>query len=455
MSGLTNILETARRALMTQRLAMNVTSHNIANVNTLGYTRQRADATATNPLKRKAGLIGTGVAIDHIGRLRNQFIDQQLHSNNQLNGDLTAQHQYISQIEALINEPSDVGISNELSKFFDSFNELSKNPDNAGIRNLVLHQSQNLTSSFKRLDQGLRQLMNNTDVDIENKLSRINQLAKEISELDLQITSQQVGNISPNDAKDKRDLKIEELSTLVSIKVSEDSRGSVMVSVGGLVIASRAGAIELRAERTGNNLNIVSSLTGNPVNISGGELGGVLKSRLTVIPDYLYKLDQLASNLINRVNTIHSSGFGLGNPPSTGINFFAGSGSSDIDINPLIQNNLNYIAVSADGSPGDNSIALAIIGIDNERILNGGTTTLKQFYASFVSGLGMQINNVQNGIRMGDLISSQLENQRQSVSGVSIDEEMTNMIKYQRSFDAAAKVVNSVNELYQTILNMV
>lgn len=455
MAGLTDILESARRALMTQRLAMNVTSHNIANVNTLGYTRQRADLIATQPLKRKAGLIGTGVAVDYIGRLRNQFIDQQVRTNNQYGGDLLAQHQYISQIEALVNEPSDISLNNAMSKFFDSFHELAKNPDSAGIRNIVLQQGVHLSGSFRRLDQGLRKLMSDTDIDVENKLSRINQLAKEISELDLQITSQQVNNVSPNDAKDQRDLKIEELSKLVNIKVSEDSRGSTMVSVGGLVIASRAGAVELRAERVGSSLNIVSDLTGSSVNINAGELGGILKARNTIVPDYLTKLEQLASNLISRVNTLHSSGYGLGNPPSTGINFFTGTGTSDIDIDTNILNNLNNIAASSDGAPGDNAIALAIAGVEDEKILNGGTTTLKQFYASLVSGLGSQINNVENNIRMGDLINSQLENQRQSVSGVSIDEEMTNMIKYQRSFDAAAKVVNSVNELYQTILNMV
>lgn len=455
MAGLTDILESARRALMTQRLAMNVTSHNIANVNTPGYTRQRADLEATQPLKRKAGLIGTGVAVDHIGRLRNQFIDQQVRSNNQMNGDLLSQQQYLLQIEALVNEPSDVGLNNAMSKFFNSFHELAKNPDSAGIRNIVLQQGINLTGSFKRLDQGLKKLINDTDIDVEYKLGRINQLAKEISELDLQITSKQVNNVSPNDAKDQRDLKIEELSKLVNIKVSEDSRGSTIVSVGGLVIASRAGAVELRAERVGNNLNVVSSLTGSPVNISGGELGGILKARNTILSDFQNKLNQAAATLINRVNSLHSSGYGLGTPPSTGINFFTGSGSADIDIDPNIVNNLNNIAGSSDGSPGDNAIALAIAGIENERILNGGTTSIKQFYASLVSGLGSQINNVENNLKLNDLVLNQLENQRQSVSGVSIDEEMTNMIKYQRSFDAAAKVVNSVNELYQTILNMV
>ncbi len=455
MAGLTDILESARRALITQRLAMSVTSHNIANVNTPGYTRQRADLVASQPLKRKAGLIGTGVTVDYIGRLRNQFIDQQVRTNNQLNGDLVAQQQYLSQIEALINEPTDVGLSSAMSKFFGSFNELAKNPDSTGIRNIVLQQGVNLTGSFKRLDQGLKKLISDTDIEIEHKLGRINQLTKEISQLDLQITSKLVDNISPNDAKDQRDLKIEELSKLVNIKVTEDGRGSTMVSVGGVVIASRAGAVELRTERVGNSLNIVSSLTGNSVNINSGELSGILKVRNTTVPDFLTKLDQIASNLINRVNSIHSSGYGLGNPPSTGNNFFTGTGSSDIDIAASILNNLNNITASSDGAPGDNAIALAIAGIENEKILNGGTTSLKQFYASLVSGLGSQINIVGNNLKMSDLVISQLENQRQAVSGVSIDEEMTNMIKYQRSFDAAAKVVNSVNELYQTILNMV
>jgi flagellar hook-associated protein 1 FlgK len=166
-------------------------------------------------------------------------------------------------------------------------------------------------------------------------------------------------------------------------------------------------------------------------------------------------LDDLAQALISRVNAIHSTGYGLGTPPPTGVNFFSGTGAADIDVDASVRSNVNAIAASRDGSPGNNEIALALAGVEDERLVAGNTLTLGQSYRSFVSQVGSAITSAETTSKAQELVLMQLENQRNSVSGVSLDEEMANMIRYQRSFDAAARMVSTVNEMFETILRMV
>jgi flagellar hook-associated protein 1 FlgK len=287
------------------------------------------------------------------------------------------------------------------------------------------------------------------------RVDTINRLAREISDLDVQITNAAASGVEPNDARDTRDLKIEELSKLIDISVTEDARGSVMVSVGGTAIASRAGTVPLRAVVSGTGITIESTGSGRTIDIRSGELKGVLDSYNTTIPDYLGKLDDMAAALITRVNSLHSSGYGLGTPPSTGIELFTGSGAADIDINAAIVADVNLFAASGDGTVGNNDIAIALAGVGEELLLNGNAVSLTQFYSGFVSGVGSAVGSARQSSESMNALLGTLEQQRSSVSGVSLDEEMVNMIKFQHAYDAAAKVVTTADELFQTILNMV
>ena len=455
MPGLSQILEIARRALASQQIGMGVTSHNISNANTPGYSRQRVDLVATNPLRSTGGLLGTGVTVAHIGRVRDAFIDQQIRLSSNSYGRATSQQKILSQVEANFNEPSDAGLGAVMSKFFNSFQDLSVHPEESGARNAVLQQGTMLAQTFRRLSGNLTQLRSDVGSDAQGKVDRINTLAQEVSDLNVQIIAATSSGGDPSDAKDLRDIKIEELSRLANINVVEDARGSAMVSVGGMVIASSSGAAALRVSMDGGTMQIVTAQSGAVVNADGGELGGMLKAYNTDIPSALEKLDQLAGAIVARVNSLHSAGFGLGTPPPTGNNFFSGTTAADIAIDVSVSSNINNIAASSDGTPGNNEVAIALSHVATEPLLNGNSVSVTQFYGSLVGGIGSSVNAAENVANSQDLILSQLENQRNSVSGVSLDEEMTNLIKYQRSYDAAARVISTVNELYQTILNMV
>lgn len=455
MGGLTQILETARRALNSQRAGLNVTSNNIANASTEGYSRQRITFQPTLPERTPFGLLGTGVMVAHVGRVRERFIDQQIRNASNTYGDSTAQQRILSQIEAVINEPGTNGLHGVLSRFFNAFQSLALHPEEPSTRNEVLQQGIQLTQSFRRLNNSLSQLRNDLLSNLQVKLDRINQLTDEIAGLDRQVIALSTAGQDPSDVKDQLDSKLDELSQLAPVKVFEDQRGAVMVSIGGSMVASSAGSVPLKLQVVGSTATIVGEVSGREVLFNAGEVGGIQKSYNSIIPGYQATLNEIAQALITRVNAVHASGYGLGVPPPTGISFFSGTDATDIGIDPAVASNINMIAASADGAPGDNQIALTIAGIQDEPLLRGNTLTLGQGYRSFVSEIGSAITSADNTAKAQQLVLTQLENQRSSVSGVSLDEEMANMIKFQRSFDAAARMVSTVNEMFETILKMV
>jgi flagellar hook-associated protein 1 FlgK len=456
MPGLFGLLEIGRRGLAAQSTAMNVTSHNIANANALGYTRQRVDFGATMPLRNAQGLlIGTGVSIDAIERLRDRFIDTQFRQANSSLGSASLRHNILSQIEAGLGEPSANGLQALLSGFFNSFQELASHPEESAPRQAVLQQATQLVSAFNRISSNFTTQRTALADEASNKVDRINELTRQIAELNRQIAiARSSGSNVPSDLMDRRDEALDQLSELTSITASLDSQGAMIVSIGGVMVAGNGTSVTLQ----GNVVNGVFKVTapgGQDVPITGGELGSALELYNTTIPGYMTQLDDLANALIARVNAVHAAGYGLGNPPRTGINFFTGSGASGIAINSQISSDINNIAASSTGAPGDNRNALALFGISTEQIMGNNTLTLAQYYGNFVSNLGAAVSSAEGSGRGAELVLAQLTMQRESVSGVSLDEEMTNMIKFQRSFEAAARIVQTTDELIRTILNMV
>lgn len=455
MSGLSSVLETAKRALMAQRVGIGVTGHNIANASTPGFSRQRVSLEPTMSLPTSAGLIGTGVKATQITRMKDLFIDQQLRIANESYGEAEVQKRVLSQVESIINEPSDSGLSSAMERFFNALQELALHPEESSSRNTVIQQGVLLTQSFHRIHTGMKQLRDDLINDVNSKVKRINEISEEIARLNVEIINSKAAGFEPGDAMDNRDLLLDELSRMVKITVSEDDRGSVTVALNGSVIASRAGSVPVDASIVDNQVVITYSNTGKQLIVNGGELSGVMQMYNSRLPDYLDSLDQIAGAIINRFNEIHSSGYGLGDPPPTDNDFFTGTNAGDIQVSQDIIDNVALIAASADGAPGNNEIALALSDISTELLLTNNSQTIAQKYNGLVSTVGSHINAADSIVRSQEMVLAQLELHKSSVSGVSLDEEMTNLIKYQRAFDAAARVVRTVDELFQTIINMV
>ena len=455
MSGLNDILEIGRRSLMAQRLGIDVASHNISNASTPGYSRQRLGLVATDPIKETYGLLGTGVMAVGIQRIRADFIDQQIRSTNYNMGEASQQQRILSQIEATLNEPSDAGLGSMVTKFFGAFQDLSLHPEETTARNTIVLAAKMMNDNFHQTTSSLEQLKGDLALDAQARVAEINRLVKEVYENDQRITKLESTGVDANDARDVRDLRLDELSKLVDVRISQDTLGATMIVIGGTLVESRTGFMPLATQIVDGQLEIVTQDSGIPVDVTSGELGGILEIFNSTIPAYQNKLDTLASAIITRVNVLHAAGCGLGSPSPTGNDFFAGTDARTIDLSNAIQSDLNNLASSSDGAPGNNDVAISIARIPTELLMNGGSATITQFYNGFVSEVGATIQSVTNAVNSNQLVLRQLENQRSSISGVSIDEEMVDLIKFQRGFDAAAKVINTVNEMYTSLLNMV
>ena len=465
MPGLTNILSIARRALSAQQSALNVTGHNIANANTPGFSRQRVDMETSLPLDLSPGQVGTGVQITGIRRIRDQWIDAQFRAENGSFGRWEYAEQVFRQIEDLFGEPGETGLNEMLGKFWNTWEDLANTPESSSARVAVQQRGITLTHAFNRLDARLRTLQEDLNTSIEAKGTQINAIAKQIAELNVRIVSVSAQGDHANDAQDERDRLIDTLSKLVNITTGEHADGTITIAIGGRVLVGRDVAAELtttiRSSGQGGLRDVVwKSDEADPsrmtsVRITNGELGGILDVRDSKIPDYLDQLNTLASHLTQEINTLHRSGYGI--EGGTGMNFFEEnvSGAGDMALSPDILNDPGQIAASSDGSPGDNSNALAIAELRHRLTMNGGTTTFGDHYSSLIATIGVQSQEAQLMRGNRQLLTEQLENERRSVSGVSLDEEMTDLIKYQHAYAAAARLVTTMNDLMQTILDMI
>ena len=460
MPGLTNILNTARRALFAQQSALNVTGHNIANANTPGFSRQRVDMEASPPLDLPLGRIGTGVQIAEIRRVRDQWIDAQFRAENESSGRWEVAEQLLGQIEDLFGEPGETGLNEILGKFWNSWGDLANNPESSSARVAVQQRGITLTHAFNHLDARLRALQEDLNTSIETKVAQINSIAERIAELNVRIVTVSARGDHANDAEDERDRLMDTLSKLVNMSARESADGAITIAIGGRVLVERDAVAELttttRSSGYGVLRDVVWKSDGAEARITKGELGGILDVRDTKIPNYLEQLNTLALQLVQEINTLHRSGYGIGG--STGINFFeeGTSGASDMALSPDILNDPGKIAAAAsDGSPGDNSNALAIAELRHGLTMNGDTATFGDYYSSLIATIGVQSQEAQSMRGNHQLLTEQLENERRSISGVSLDEEMTNLIKYQHAYAAAARLVTTVNDLMQSILEMI
>lgn len=462
MPGIFQSLDIARRAIWASRLGMDVTSHNIANVNTLGYSRQRVENRAATPLSLPQGMLGMGVQVGDIIRVRNGLLDSQYRQTNHMLSSATAREDIYNQIEVILQEPSETAIGSQINEFFREFSHLAADPENTAIRNTIVQKSKSLTEAFRGQSEQITKLSESIKNNAMAAVDQVNEIARQIAELNGKITGNEFNSFGANDLRDRRDMLVDRLSDYMKVSYSENSRGQITVVAEGMNLVSGVKANTLKAELSndGGNLQLaIKGSNGNSGLIKSGKLGALLQMHNQEIPDLMEKLDTLAAGFIEEVNRIHSAGQGLatGDPPtpSTGINFFTGNSASTINISSEILNDVSKIAASNDGTPGNGDVALAISNIRNTKIFNGGTQTLDDYYTGIIKNMAIDIETAQNSRHSNQLLKEQIQNQRESESGVSLDEEMTNLIKYQRSFEAAAKVVQVVDQMMETVVNMI
>ncbi len=447
------IFETGRRSLLAYQAAMNTTSQNISGVNQAGYSRRRVDFTSlTIGLPNQPG-VSIGLNANQIVRVRQSFLDQQYWTEMQNLGRYGTDELLLTQLEQIFAENTDAGLSNVLSEFWAAWNDLANDPESESTRVIVRDKAVLLTNTFNRISSDLEGMQEQLVQDLDGKISRVNEIIHRIAQVNKQMSI----NKSP-DLLDERDRLVTELSGLMDISVKEKENGQITISSGGLILTSGAeiNDLSLRVERQDGRLKVsvqVENLN-RDLSLQFGEIGSLLETINGRITSYLDALDSLAVNIAQQVNLIHSQGYSANG--TTGTNFFADdvTGASNFRLNPAVRRDPNLIATrKASEAVGDGSVALAISDLQFSNIVNN--QRVSEYYNALLTRIGNEVQQSQFLHQTEQKIVDQLQNQIESISGVSLDEEMVRLSQYQQAYEAAGKVIKTVDEMVQTLLNIV
>jgi flagellar hook-associated protein 1 len=481
-----SILSIARTAIGAQQVAVQTVSHNIANAETDGYSRQRAELVPALPQRFGYGSVGTGVEVKNIVRLRDTMLDANYRREAASAEGSGLRRDVLSEIEAIFGEPSDQALSNSLDAFWSSWSDLANNPGSTGAQSVVRQRGVEVATTLNGFASRLSDLDANTRAKLASSVTEVNTLGKQLAELNGRITNAEVNGTQAPDLRDARDRIADQLAKLGGARLMEQSNGTLSFLIGGVSIVDGTNArqIEIRSGSP-TSLGLVGATDALPQ--SDGTLGAMVTLLNNDIPDARSKLDALAKGIVNGVNFLHTSGWtaagdALGNAnwntatPPTGsrVNFFdpTRTTAASISISAEVAANAGVVAAGVtQNGPGDNSLALAIGSLrDSTGIaalqtsmgaatfaaqvgLNGGQTFGDSF-RNMVTGVGMQVSDATNAASVSETLANQADNRRSSVNGVSIDEELTLLMRYQQAFQAASRLVKTADEMMQSLLAM-
>ncbi len=475
MGTLFGSLEVGRNSLLAQQLGLDVTGNNIANVNTPGYSRQSVEMETSPPIITSIGEIGTGVDVRTVSSVRDRFIELRVTQGTQDQSREQALSDVLQEVQSVFNA-NDASLQQNISQFYNSFSTLATDPQSVSFRNSVITQATNLASSFQSSAQQLVDIRQNLNQQVSSVVDQVNSLASSISSLNLSIVSAEAGGASANGLRDQRGELINKLSKLVDVSYYEAQDGTVSISAAGGQSLVTAGFVQpLRAVSTPPDgmVHVMSGLTDITNRVESGKLAGLVEARDQLIPAYQTDLDNLATDIITSVNTQHHLGIDLyGN---TGQDFFnpAAGGTSaalTFSLNPAIAADGQKIAASQtdplptspaptpnpghSGAPGDNSNALALANLASQKLASGGSLTYSQAYAALQFKVGTDTQGALQSVDTQTALLNQVKNLRDSVSGVSLDEEAINLIRFQKAYQASARFISVIDQVTSDMISI-
>ena len=453
------LLNTAKESLLSHQLAIDVTGSNIANVNTQGYSRQTAIFSSTGVMDVRSGVLQIGVDVSGIERVYDNYLESQIIQQSQLVGYEEAKADVLSNVETIFDESKGDGFAELLGRFWGTWENLSANPDGQVQRSALLSTAESLAAMFRDMSSGLQNIRMNTEQEISSVVAQINSIVSAIGDLNEQIVATGSTQGDTNVMLDKRTELLKSLGNLVDINTVEGRDGSIKVflSDGGSLVdgtMTRSLALEPRVTDLSVSDIVFTHEPGAAITtaIKQGKLGGLLEVREEIIPRYMNMLDTLAKGIAEEVNAVHQSGFDRYR--NTGINFFDPvTKAEDMRVNTEISRDINRIAASSTVmGDGDNALKLGELG--QQRLLNGGLSTFGDYYTSIVGQIGQEVANSNWSVEHRNHVMDRLTNMRESVSGVSVDEEMVKLIQYQLGYNAAGKLCSVVDEMLDTLMSI-
>lgn len=459
-------IDIASRALRSFQRALDVTGHNIANVNTRGYSRQTVDFSATAPNAFFANgrqLIGTGVQISGVNRIRDMFLEARMRDSQSDLGQFRTLAQQLDQVQGLFNEPGENGIAKALDRFWNSWSGLASNPSDPGAKMAVRLAGETLASRVRTTYANLQGQANQISGQVTATIDEVNQIAQQIHDLNDSIRHDLSQGGTPSDLLDQRDVLVERLSELVNVTTHTFDDGTLAVYVSQHTLVEPA-----NPPRPLSYIVDIGNAKAGTTDIRSGVLRGLMDAQLKIeggavgaanVQGYLGKLDDLANELRTQVNSLHKT---IANPLDVSERFFADApignpqtGAIDFDLDAHIKADATTILAGLPTKPGDGSIALALSGLRESLVPSLTGKSFNQFYNEMIAGLGREAQFFAAKTDAQDSVVAQIDTQRQAVSGVSIDDEMANMLRFQRSYQAAAKLLTIFDQVTEDLLSMV
>ncbi len=472
MSRIGSMMSVGKQALANSQTALQTTTHNIANANTEGYSRQRIDSRTAEPISEGHIRLGQGVRAAGVDRVVNNFLNKQIQDETSKLGLASGREGHLARVESIFNESVNKGLNGFLAKFFNSFREFANNPESKANRALVAESARELTEDFHRVNDQLNAVQKDVDAQVTNQLSQVNGYVKEIAGLNEKIPMIEVQGMKANDERDRRELLVKKLGELINIRYAEGDNGKLTITAGNTaVLVSGAEFNEMFARSTPahdnkreGNVDIVFKYGPQGTEfvvtreIKGGQIGGALEVRDNVVNSLHENIDEIAFTVVHSVNDIHKTGFDRYD--NTGREFFNSLedeflASSEISLHDDIMTDPGHIASGMmPKSPGDNRIANQIASLQSEKLFSDNTTTIDDFFNGMVGEFAVLTKRNNMVFEHQKNIVAQLNNVRESVSGVSLDEETTDMVKYQKAFDTSARLIKVADEMFDTVLNL-
>ncbi|NPV05736.1 MAG: flagellar hook-associated protein FlgK [Syntrophaceae bacterium] len=458
MSGIYQILNTAKEGLLAAQVGMAVTGANVTNAHTPGYVRQRAVMAATSPGAAAGSDIQTGVEVTTIERLYNRFIELQMVEQSSQVGEASIRKETLDRIETIFNETDGGGLNELMNRFWSAWEDLSANPAGQVERTALANAADSLAGMFREYAGELYSIRADCNTQVAAAVGELNGYLADIASLNGKIIEGLSGGVNVNNLLDQRSALLKKAAGLIDIQYVEEAGGAVNVLTSdgrSLVqgIASWQLGVQVRSD--GYYDVVYADNPAAPINgtIGGGKLAGLIGMRDTAAKGYQDALDSLAGAMVDAVNTLHASGFdGYRNAGGTFFDPLGATGARDMRVSAAVLGDPNRIAASATvQADGDN--ARAIAGI-RDSILMGGVATLGEFYASLVGQIGRDATEAARREAHETGVMTQMENAWEQTSGVSIDEEMMSLIKYQMSYQAAARLAKAADEILQSLLEM-
>lgn len=454
-----------------QRAGVEVAGQNLANVSNPAYARQRVAITSSIAVQSEVGPQGTGSEATNIVSMRSAILDNQIQSEASTKGYLQSQQTALQYAQAALGTQIDRmasgaegataaqgvggghGLGDSMSAFFNAFQSLSANPTSIAERQTLMMKAESLASQFRQLESRLSELGGQLNRTIESEVGSVNQLLTNIASLNDKITRMEaVSGGAANDLRDTRQAQIEELAKYVKLDLTNGNGGAVNIAINGVDMVVNNQAVETLETYTfgsGTYVQVGSTNTGlAPI---GGSIAGTIQARDVGIGDIRTSMNSIANILIAQVNVTHGAGFNLSG--GTGNSFFTGSDAGTIGVNSALVTDPALVQASGvSGATGDNQVALALAGLSQNKFIFG--QTLSQAYSQTVATFGQALSTVNNDLANQDTVDSMLLRQRDSIGGVSLDEEMTDLTRFQKAFQASARLVTTVDEMLDTLVNM-